>query len=88
MYNCEIKGDKKLSRSVFCGTPVGGKPQNVTDSRHPNPGMGRNRVTLTKFLHLLMILELYLELGYFLIQINIVVTVNGVTKVTNFHFWK
>ena len=37
--------------------------------------MGSNRVTVTKFLQLLMILELYLELSYFLSLIYIVVTV-------------
>ena len=31
-----------------------------------------------------MVLELYLELSYFLIQINIVVTVTEVTKVPKF----
>ena len=44
-------------------------------------GMGSNGVTVTKFLQLLMILELYLELSYFLSQIFIVVTVTEVTKV-------
>ena len=43
--------------------------------------MGSNRVTVSKFLQLLMILELYLELSYFLSQIYIVVTVTEVTKV-------
>ena len=38
------------------------------------PGMGSNGVTVTKFLQLLMILELYLELNYLLSQIFIVVT--------------
>ena len=46
--------------------------------------MGSNRVTETKFLLLLMILELYLELSYFLSQIFIVVRVTGVTKVSKF----
>ena len=43
--------------------------------------MGSNRVTVSKFLQLLMILELYLELNYFLSQIWLVVTVTEVTKV-------
>ena len=38
------------------------------------PGMRSNRVTVTKFLQLLMILELYLELSYILSQIFIEVT--------------
>ena len=42
--------------------------------------MASNGVTVTKFLKLLMILELYLELSYFLSQIFIVVTVTEVTK--------
>ena len=46
--------------------------------------MGSNRVTITKFLQLLMILELYLELSYFLRQVFIVVTVTTVTKVPTF----
>ena len=37
-------------------------------------GMGSNGVTVTKFLHLLMILELFRELSYFLSQIFIAVT--------------
>ena len=51
-------------------------------------GMGSNGVTVTKFLQLLMILELYLELSYFLSQIFIVVTVTEVTKVPKFLIWK
>ena len=47
-------------------------------------GMGSNGVTIMKFLQLLMILELYLELSYFLSQIFIVVTVTEVTKVPKF----
>ena len=47
-------------------------------------GMGSNGVTLTKFLQLLMILELYLELSYILSQLFIVVTVTEVTKVPKF----
>ena len=43
--------------------------------------MGSNGVTVTKFLQLLMILELYLELSYILGQLFILVTVNEVTKV-------
>ena len=43
--------------------------------------MGSNGVTVTKFLQLLMILELYLELSYFFSWISIVVTVTEVTKV-------
>ena len=35
--------------------------------------MGSNGVTVTKFLQFLMILELYLELSYFLSQIFIMV---------------
>ena len=50
----------------------------------PPSGMGSNRVTVTKLLQLLMILELILELGYFLNQIFIVVTVTEVTKVPKF----
>ena len=46
--------------------------------------MGSNGVTVTKFLQLLMILELYQELSYFLSQIFIVVTVTEVTKVPKF----
>ena len=46
--------------------------------------MGSNRVTVTKFLQLLMILELYLELSYFFSQILLVVTVTEVTKVPKF----
>ena len=42
--------------------------------------MGNNRVTVTKFLQLLMILEMYLELSYILSQLFIVVTVTEVTK--------
>ena len=42
-------------------------------------GMERNGVNVTKFLQLLMILELYLELSYFLSQIFILVTVTEVT---------
>ena len=42
-------------------------------------GMGSKGITVTKFLQLLMILELYLELSYFLSQIFIVVTVTEVT---------
>ena len=57
--------------------------------------MGSNGVAVTKFLQLLMILEVYLELSYFLSQIFIVVIVTEVTKVphlkvtgtgTKFHF--
>ena len=44
-------------------------------------GMGSNGVTIMKFLQLLMILELYLELSYFLSQILLVVIVTEVTKV-------
>ena len=51
-------------------------------------GMGSNRVTVTKFLQLLMILELYLELSYFFSQILLVVTVTEVTKVPKFLTWK
>ena len=47
--------------------------------------MGNNTVTVMKFLQLLMILELYLELSYSLGQIFIVVTVTEVTKVPKFH---
>ena len=43
--------------------------------------MGSNRIIVTKFLQLLMILELYLELGYILSQLFIVVTITEVTKV-------
>ena len=43
--------------------------------------MGSNGVTVMKFLQLLMILELYLELSYFLSQILLVVIVTEVTKV-------
>ena len=45
---------------------------------------GGNKVTVTKFLRLLMILELYLELSYFLSQIFIVVTVTGGTEFPKF----
>ena len=48
------------------------------------PGMGSNRVTVTKFLQLLKILELYLELSYFLSQVFIAVTVTEVTKAPKF----
>ena len=41
--------------------------------------MESNGVTATKFLQLLMILELYLELSYFLSPIYIVLTVTKVT---------
>ena len=44
--------------------------------------MGSNRVTVTKFLQLLMILEMYLELGYILSQLFLVVTVTEVTEVS------
>ena len=47
-------------------------------------GLGSNGVTVTKFLKLLMILELYLELSYFFSWISIVVTVTEVTKVPKF----
>ena len=47
-------------------------------------GMGSNKVTVTKFLQLLMILELYLELSYFLSQIFKVVNVTEVTEVPKF----
>ena len=46
--------------------------------------MGNNTVTVMKFLQLLMILELYQELSYFLRHIFIVVTVTEVTKVPKF----
>ena len=46
--------------------------------------MGNNGVTVTKFLQLLMILELYLELSYFLSPIFVVVTVTEVTRVPQF----
>ena len=42
--------------------------------------MGSNRITETKFLQLLIILELYLESSYFFSQIYLVVT-DEVTKV-------
>ena len=45
-------------------------------------GMGSNGVTETKFLQVLMILELYLELSYFLSQIFIAVI--EVTEVPKF----
>ena len=51
-------------------------------------GMGSNGVTIMKFLQLLMILELYLELSYLLSQIFIVLTVTEVTKVLKFLIWK
>ena len=44
--------------------------------------MGSNEVTVTKFLLLLMILELYLELSYILSQLFLVVTVTEVTEVS------
>ena len=44
-------------------------------------GFGSNGVIVTKFLQLLMNLELYLELSYFFSQICIVVAVTEVTKV-------
>ena len=44
-------------------------------------GMGRNEVTVMKFLQLIMILELYQERHYLSSQIYIVVTVT-VTEVT------
>ena len=50
------------------------------------PGMGSNGVTVMKFLQLLMILKLYLELSYFLSQMLIAVT--EVTKVPKFLIWK
>ena len=50
-------------------------------------GMGSNGVTVTKFLQLLMILELNLELSYFLSQMFIAVTVTEVTKVPKFLTW-
>ena len=46
--------------------------------------MGSNGVTVMKLLQLPMILELYLELSYFLSQIFIRVTVTEVTKVPKF----
>ena len=46
--------------------------------------MGSNRVTVTKFLQLLMILELYLELSYILSQLFVMATVTEVTKVPQF----
>ena len=48
------------------------------------PGMGSNGVTVKRFLQLLMILELYLELSYFLSQILLVVTAAEVTEVPKF----
>ena len=48
------------------------------------PGMGSKGVTESRFLQLLFILELYLELSYFFSQICIVVTVIEVTKVPKF----
>ena len=51
---------------------------------HGKPRDGSNKVTVTKILQLLMILELYLELSYFLSQIFIVATVTEVTKVPKF----
>ena len=44
--------------------------------------MGSNGVAVTKFLQLLMILEVYLELSFFLSQFFIVVIVYEVTKVS------
>ena len=38
----------------------------IHEGREGEAGMGSNRVTVTKFLQLLMILELYLELSYIL----------------------
>ena len=55
-----------------------------TTATYMIPGMGSNRVTVTKFLQLLIILELYLELSYFLRQIFIVGTVTEVIKVPKF----
>ena len=49
-----------------------------------NSGMGSGGVTVTKFLQLLMVLELYLEQSYFLSQNFIVVTLTEVTKVPKF----
>ena len=47
--------------------------------------IGSNGVTLAKFLQLLMFLELYLELSYFLCQIiTEVTTVTEVTKAPKF----
>ena len=54
------------------------------DRGRERAGMGSNGVTVTKFLQLLMIVQLYLELSYFLSQIYIVVTVTEVTKVPKF----
>ena len=51
---------------------------------HGKPRDGSNKVTVTKILQLLMILELYLELSYFFSQIFIVATVTEVTKVPKF----
>ena len=45
--------------------------------------MGSNKATVTKFLQLLMILELHLELSYILSQLFIVVTVTEVPKFLN-----
>ena len=47
-------------------------------------GMGSDGVTVTKLPQLLMILEMYLELSYFLSQIFTLVTVTEVTKVPMF----
>ena len=52
------------------------------------PGRRSNRVTVTKFLQLLIILELYLEPSYLLSQIFSVLTVTEVTKVLKFLIWK
>ena len=46
--------------------------------------MGSNGIIVRKFLQLLMILELYLELSYFLSQLFIVATGTEVTKVPKF----
>ena len=53
----------------------------IHEGREGEAGMGSNGVTVTKFLQLLMILELYLELSYILSQLFRVVTVTEVTKV-------
>ena len=54
-------------------------------AEHSYSGMGSNRVTVTKFLQLPVILELYLEHIYLMSQISLMmVTVTEVTEIPKF----
>ena len=70
---------------ILCSREASSSTQNIrtklSGANITRTGLGSNGVTVTKFLQLLMILELYLELSYSFSQISIVVTVTEVTKV-------